>query len=340
MPPPFAAPAPSPPAAAYSRPGPAPRAPRAPRNRGGLIKRIALLVVFALIGFGVYVDTQITRVSALKGGTSLSTDGTNWLIVGSDSRADLTEQQEQQLTTGNAAGQRTDTIMLLHSGSSGAALVSLPRDSLLAIPGHGRNKLNASFSFGGPQLLVRTVENATGLRIDHYAEIGFGGFVQVVDAVGGVEMCIPSAMKDPKAGLNLKAGCQTLDGDKALGYVRTRATPRADLDRIEHQRTFLAALMKQIVSPFTLLNPFRWVALTQALPGALSVDSGDHVWHILGLGLAMRSLSAGDGLRTTVPISGLDNVNGSSVVRWDSARAKALFGALAKDETPPKSSLG
>ena len=334
-----------PPAPAYSRPPAArpakpPRAPRPPRNRGGLLKKIAFLLVIAMIGFGVYVDTQITRVSALKGGSSFSTDGTNWLIVGSDSRADLSEQQEQQLTTGNAAGQRTDTIMLLHSGSSGAVLVSLPRDSLLAIPGHGRNKLNASFSFGGPQLLVRTVENATGLQIDHYAEIGFGGFVQVVDAVGGVEMCIPSAMKDPKAGINLKAGCQLLDGDKALGYVRTRATPRADLDRIEHQRTFLSALMKQIVSPLTLLNPFRWVALTQALPGAMTVDSGDHVWHMLGLALAMRSLSAGDGVRTTVPIGGLDNVNGSSVVRWDNVKAKALFGALAKDETPPKSSLG
>jgi LCP family protein required for cell wall assembly len=305
-----------------------------------MLKKIAFLVVLAMIGFGIYVDTQITRVSALNGGSSFSSDGTNWLIVGSDSRADLSEQQEQQLTTGNAAGQRTDTIMLLHSGSSGAVLVSLPRDSLLAIPGHGRNKLNASFSFGGPQLLVRTVENATGLQIDHYAEIGFGGFVQVVDAVGGVDMCIPSAMKDPKAGLNLKAGCQVLDGDKALGYVRTRATARADLDRIEHQRTFLSALMKQIVSPWTLLNPFRWVALTRALPGALTVDSGDHVWHMLGLAMAMRSLSSGDGVRTTVPISGLDNVNGSSVVRWDSARAKALFGALAKDVAPPKSSLG
>src|SRR5581483_2119848 len=172
------APPPPPPAAAYSRPPAArparpPRPPRPPRNRGGLLKKVALLLVVAMIGFGIYVDTQITRVSALKGGSSFSTDGTNWLIVGSDSRADLSEQQEQQLTTGNAAGERTDTIMLLHSGSSGAVLVSLPRDSLLAIPGHGRNKLNASFSFGGPQLLVRTVENATGLRIDHYAEIGF-----------------------------------------------------------------------------------------------------------------------------------------------------------------------
>jgi LCP family protein required for cell wall assembly len=295
--------------------------------------------VVGLLAFGVYVDTQLTRVSALKGSAN-SSEGTNWLIVGSDSRSELTAKEEKQFATGDAAGQRTDTIMLLHSGSSGTVLVSLPRDSLLSIPGHGKNKLNSAFSFGGPTLLVRTVEQATGLTIDHYAEIGFGGFVQVVDAVGGVDMCIEDSINDPKAGIKLKAGCQELDGENALGYVRTRATPRADLDRIEHQRAFLSALMKRVASPFTVLNPFRVVALVNALPGALTVDSGDHIWHLLGLALAMRSLSGGDGVRTTVPISGLDNVNGSSVVRWDSARAKALFGALAKDDAVPKSALG
>ncbi|MGQ0482263.1 MAG: LCP family protein [Pseudonocardia sp.] len=294
----------------------------------------------ALVGFGVYVDTQLTRVAALKGGAEQTSEGTNWLIVGSDSRADLTEQQEQKLATGNAAGQRTDTIMLLHHGSSGAVLVSLPRDSLLSIPGHGRNKLNAAFAFGGEQLLVRTVEQATGLEIDHFAEVGFGGFVEVVDAVGGVDLCIPEAIRDPLAGLRVKAGCQELDGQTALGYVRTRATPRADLDRVERQRQFLSALMTRVSSPTTVFNPIRVVGMVEALPGALKVDSGDHVWHLLGLALAMKSLSGGDGVTTTVPISGLDSVNGSSVVRWDSTRAKALFGALAKDETPPKSSLG
>ncbi len=300
-----------------------------------------LLLVLALLGFGVYVDTQLTRVGALKGGGSAnSSEGTNWLIVGSDSRADLTEQQEQLLATGNVAGERTDTIMLLHTGSSGTVLVSLPRDSLLAIPGHGKNKLNAAFSFGGPTLLVRTVEQATGLTIDHFAEIGFGGFVDVVNAVGGVDMCLEDTIKDPKAGIKLKAGCQELDGETALGYVRTRATPRADLDRIEHQREFLAALMNRVSSPTTILNPFRVVALVHALPGALTVDSGDHVWHLLGLALAMRSLSGGGGVRTTVPIGGLDSVGGQSVVRWDNAKAKALFGALAKDNEVPKSALG
>jgi len=301
---------------------------------------LLLVLAVALLGAGVYVDSQITRLAALADYSGRpDSDGTNWLIVGSDSRADLTEQQEEQLATGNAAGKRTDTVMLLHTGSAGTTLVSLPRDSLLSIPGHGKNKLNSAYSFGGPKLLVQTVEQATGLRIDHYAEIGFDGFVNVVDAVGGVDMCIPQAMKDPLAGLNVKAGCQRLDGQTALGYVRSRATPRADLDRVEHQREFLSALIKQVASPWTLVNPFRLVGLVRAMPGALTVDSGDHVWNLVWLGLAMHELSGGGGITTTVPVGGFSTVNGSSVLRWDTTRAKALFGALAKDQQVPKSAL-
>jgi LCP family protein required for cell wall assembly len=326
---------------------PPPRAPRPrrtrPARRANWGRRALVLLVVAgvcAVVAGAYVDSHLTRAAALKDYDGRpSTDGTNWLIVGSDSRADLSSGQESELSTGYAAGGRTDTIMLLHTGSSGTTLLSLPRDSLLAIPGHGRNKLNAAFSMGGPSLLVRTVEDATGLRIDDYAEIGFGGFVDVVDAVGGVNMCIPQAMKDPKAGLDLQPGCQTLNGVNALGYVRTRATPRADLDRVEHQREFLSALMKKTESPATLLNPFRMVPLVQAIPGALTVDSSDHVWNLAGLAMAMREVSAGRGVTATVPIGSLGMLNGSSVVRWDTARAKQLFGALAQDQAPPKGSM-
>jgi LCP family protein required for cell wall assembly len=299
-------------------------------------------VLFGVLAMatGIYLDTHLTRVAALADYSSRpDSAGTNWLIVGSDSRADLSGAEERELSTGNAAGARTDTIMLLHTGSAGTTLISLPRDSLLAIPGHGRNKLNAAFSLGGAPLLVRTVEQATGLRIDDYAEIGFDGFVNVVDAVGGVRMCIPAAMKDPKAGLNLQPGCQTLDGANALGYVRTRATPRADLDRVAHQREFLSALMKQIANPATVLNPFRMVPLVRAMPGALTVDSSDHVWNLIGLAMAMHELSSGAGVTATVPIGSLGQVGGSSVVRWDTARARQLFHALADDEAPPKGSL-
>ncbi|MGH3568693.1 MAG: LCP family protein [Pseudonocardia sp.] len=302
-----------------------------------------LVVALVAIGaFAVYIDQNLNRAAALPTGSAAvpSTAGTNWLIVGSDSRAGLTAQEQRDLATGGDVGQRTDTIMLLHSGSGGATLVSLPRDSFVDIPGQGRGKLNAAYTFGGAELLVRSVEQATGLRIDHYAEIGFGGFVGAVDAVGGVELCAPEAIKDRKAALDIEAGCQEMDGATALGYVRTRVTAASDFDRVERQRAFLSALVSQATSPTTLLNPFRLVPLGTALSGAITVDDGDHVWHLAGLGLAMRGLTGGDGITTTVPVAGTRNVGGQSVVRWDRDRASKLFDALARDETPSTSVLG
>jgi LCP family protein required for cell wall assembly len=316
---------------------------RRPRRRGGLGRRLFVLLVVllvALVGFLVWVDTKLNHVAALPATSAGSGDGTNWLIVGSDSRQGLTAQEEKDLATGGDVGQRTDTIMLLHSGSSGAVLVSIPRDSYVSIEGHGRNKLNSAYSFGGAPLLVSTVENATGLRIDHYAEIGFSGFVGAVDAVGGVELCVPQAIKDPKAALNIKAGCQELDGATALGYVRTRATAGSDFDRVERQRAFLAALVKKATSPATLANPFRMVPLTSAVSAAITVDDSDHAWNLLGLGFAMRSISGGGGVTTTVPVGGTPTIGGQSVVQWDKTRAPALFDALQNDQKPTGSQLG
>ncbi len=268
------------------------------------MRTVLLVLLLLVVGFGVWVDTSLNRVDALPAESAGAGSGTNWLIVGSDSRAGLTPEQEKELATGGDVGQRTDTIMLLHSGSSGPVLVSIPRDSYVSIPGHGRNKLNAAYAIGGAPLLVSSVEAATGLRIDHYAEIGFGGFVGAVDAVGGVEMCVPQAIKDPKAALNIKEGCQELDGATALGYVRTRATAGSDFDRVERQRAFLSALVKKATSPATLVNPFRVVPLTSAVTAAITVDESDHVWNLAGLGFAMRGISSGDGVTTTVPVGG------------------------------------
>ena len=151
--------------------------------------------------------------------------------------------------------------MLLHIPSSGpSVLVSLPRDSYVGIPGFGMNKLNAAYSFGGPKLLVKTVEEATGLQINHYMGIGFGGLVNVVNAVGGVRMCIPQNLNDPASGLHLKKGCQNLNGAQALGFVRTRHLfATQDLQREQDQRVFIKALLSKMTSPGTLVNPFATV---------------------------------------------------------------------------------
>ncbi|GAA4703927.1 hypothetical protein GCM10023215_49390 [Pseudonocardia yuanmonensis] len=324
-----------------TRPPKPPRQPRTrrPGHRGRRIKIALALVLVALLGWGVYLDQNLNRVAALPADSTAESSGTNWLIVGSDSRADLSAEDEERLGTGDAAGQRTDTIMLLHSGSSGSVLVSLPRDSYVPIPGHGSNKLNAAYAFGGAPLLISSVEAATGLHIDHYAEIGFGGFVDAVDAVGGVDLCVPKAIKDPKAALDIQAGCQELDGQTALGYVRTRATAGSDFDRVQRQREFLSALIAKATSVGTLVNPFRVVPLADAMTGLVTVDDDDHIWNVAQLGLAMRGVTNG-GIATTAPVGSTPTIGGQSVVRWDKTRAGALFGSLQKDQTPAQSSLG
>ena len=211
----------------------------------------SLLVGGGILGGGVWLDTKLHREQVLTDYPDRPGPGrgTNWLLVGSDSRQGLSPEQQRELSTGGDVGSgRTDTIVLVHvpdfRSSNPPTMVSIPRDSYLSIPGHGKDKVNAAFAIGGAPLLIQTVEQATGLRLDHYAEIGFGGFAALVDALGGVTMCPTAALHDPLAGIDLPAGCQKLDGRNALGYVRTRDTPRADLDRMVNQRQFLSALLQ------------------------------------------------------------------------------------------------
>jgi LCP family protein required for cell wall assembly len=314
----------------------------APRRRPGrIVAAIVGVLALMVVGSAGYVDRAMQRTDALADypGRIAGTAGTNWLIVGSDSRAGLTPDQEARLTTGDeaaAGGGRTDTIMLMHipalTGNGQLTLVSLPRDSSVPLAGHGRVKLNTSFALGGPTLLVQTVENVTGVHVDHYAEIGFGGFAGLVDDVGGVQMCPTEPISDPLAGLNIPAGCQVLDGPQALGYVRTRHTPRGDLDRVVHQREFLGALIARASSPAVLLNPFHLVPLAVDAPKTITVDNGDHVWNLARLGWALRSLSRGNAVTETVPIAGFGPVtDGSSGVLWDREAAGRLFSGLARE---------
>ena len=218
-----------------------------------------------------YFNGKLNRQNVLVdyAGRPAAAAGQNWLITGSDSRQGLTRQQERQLATGSLSaisGQRSDTILILHIGGPRDVLVSIPRDSYVPIPGYGMNKINAAFDLGGPKLLAKTVQNVTGLYINHYMGIGFGGLVSVVNSVGGVNMCLPGPMVDPKAGLHLKAGCQTLNGDQALGFVRTRNFAESDLQREQDQRLFLKALLSKMTSLGTIINPFAIIPAASARP--------------------------------------------------------------------------
>ncbi len=296
---------------------------------------LLLVLVLAIVGAIVQLDRSLTRIDALTSYADRvgDTPGTNWLLVGSDGRAGLTADQEQQLATGGEVGpERTDTIMLVHVPKSGpTTLVSLPRDSYVGIPGHGKDKLNAAFAIGGPQLLVQTVETATDVRIDHYAQIGFGGFASLVDTLGGIDVCVPQAIDDPLAGINLPAGCQKLNGPEALGFVRSRATALADLDRMNNQRLFMAALLKKATSTSTLANPLKLWPLARDTAKTLKVDNGDHIWDLGQLGWALR----GDTVATTVPVGGFSDTDSGNVLLWDKERASAFFDALSKDQPIP-----
>ena len=313
------------------------------RPRWGRRIGVALLVLLVLlVGLAVWVDRRLIRVDALPDyqGRPAATPGADWLIVGSDSREGLDEGRRRELGTGQAAGRRADTMMLLHipRGTGPPTLVSLPRDSYVPIPGREPNKLNAAYAFGGPRLLARTVEQVSGIRIDRYMEVGFDGFATVVDAVGGVQICPKKAMRDPMAGLNVKAGCQVVGSRQALAYVRTRAGGRGDLDRVERQQEFLGSLIDKTTSPGVLLNPFRSVPLLLRGTDAVAVDRAAHVHNLIRFPFAMRDVSGGGGVATTVPLAGGGSVPGvGSVVRWDRERALALFEALKQDQPIPGS---
>ena len=231
--------------------------------------------------------------------------------------------------------------MIIHITDEGIpTLVSLPRDSYVIIPAHidldgmqvtdRRNKINTAYSKGGAPLLIETVERNTGLRIDHFMEIGFKGIRDITNAVGGVNMCIPADVTDENSGLNLKAGCQELDGRNALAYVRMRyADPRGDLGRVERQQQFLSSVMKKAATPAVLINPIRMWKLVNASTGSVNVGQGDKIQDMANLAIAMRSLSNGKGTLTTVPVLTAEKTTaaGTSVI-WDEDAARELFVSL------------
>jgi LCP family protein required for cell wall assembly len=203
------------------------------------------------------------------------------------------------------------------------------------IPKNGKNKINAAYAFGGSELLVQTVEQDTGLRMDGYMEIGFGGFVNIIDALGGIRMCLPKAIKDRDSHIDLPKGCQTLSGTEALGYVRMRkADPLGDLGRVERQRQMLAAVAKKATSPATVLNPVRYWKFNMATAEAIKLGRDTSLPETLALAYAMKRISGGSGLTLTVPVSstGAPTPVGSAVL-WDPNKAKAMFSAIARGDT-------
>ncbi|WP_399885837.1 LCP family protein [Streptomyces sp. BBFR51] len=305
---------------------------------------VVTVLVVTTVGTYFWADSKLNREVDLSKVIERpeAGEGTNYLIVGSDSREGMSKDQMKDLHTGDAEGKRTDSMMILHTGDNGSTLISLPRDSDVEIPsfvgsesgktykGTGRHtKLNAAYAEDGPELLVRTIEHNTGLRLDHYVEIGFAGFANIVDAVGGVDIDVPQDIKDKKSGADFKKGKQTLNGEEALAFVRTRyALPGSDLDRTKNQQKFLSALASQVATPSTVLNPFKLYPTMGAGLDSLIVDKDMGLFDLASMFWAMKSVSGGDGTSMNMPISG--SVGGN--LKWDDTKVKKLVQELKNDE--------
>ena len=311
-----------------------------PGRRGRRIALIlgtaAIVLIAGAAGTYLWLNGKLNRSVTLPA-TSLTSAGTNWLITGSDSRAGLSRAEIDALHVGFDEGTlNSDSIMLLHMGTGRPVLISIPRDSYVDIPGHGWNKINAALAYGGASLLIQTVENATGLKINHYMGIGFGGLVAVVNQIGGVPICLKTAISDSYSGVHLPAGCHNLNGDQALAFVRDRHSfATEDLERIQDQRAFLSALLNKATSPGLYLNPFTALPFGSTAASSMSVDTGTSLLDLVHAASALRDPQTG-----TVPIASNNYYTsaGDSVL-WNKAQASELFNALKNDSPIPKSLL-
>jgi len=315
---------------------------------------IVALSAIGWLGLG-RVSGSLNRTDAfanVKNRPNKPTSALNILLVGSDNRSGLTPAQIKELRVGTvavAAGARSDTMLLVHISKArdSAVIISFPRDSLVTIPEHTsssdstktvparQNKLNAAFSFGGAPLLIQTIEGETGLRIDHYIEINFLGFKNIIDSLGGIEVCVKRNIDDPKSHLVLAAGLQTLNGIDSLKYVRTRYFDgQGDIGRMKRQQEFMSAVLRKATSTGTLLNPIKLVSFFNAAIGTITTDNQFNKNDLLTLGKQLKNLSANRVRTLTIPLS---NANGraaglGSVVIWDSVLAPELFNRLLNDQ--------
>lgn len=295
---------------------------------------VVLICICCVVATSVTFMRNVSRTDALSAHMVGRTAGINWLLVGSDSRSGLSSSTQSNLGVGGDLGsQRTDTIMLLHIpfiGGGDRMLISVPRDSYVNIPGRGMGKINAAYAYGGPQLLVQTFEQATGVHVHHYMEISLGGFAKMTDALGGVTICPTESMEDPLANLDITAGCQKADGKTALGFVRSRNTPRGDLDRVEHQREFMNSFVSTVTHPRTFLNPVKMFRLSRSAGQSLTVDNGSRLFDLSILAIAMSM-----GYKTTtVPVGESRDTEVGSVLMW-TKDTQFFWDNIARDSHVP-----
>ena len=309
--------------------------PRRRKRRHPILKTLCLFLVIVLAWGGFLLwdaNTNMGRVSALSG--AADTPGTTYLLAGSDSRAD------GAVKDGFDESERADSIMLVNVAPNGQTVaLSIPRDTYAEIPGVGWDKINASYAYGGPQLLVETVEKLTGLTVDHFVQIGMGAVPDMVDAVGGVELCYDNDANDQYSGLTWTAGCHTVDGTTALQFSRMRyQDPEGDIGRTKRQRQVISKVISSAASPSTLINPAKTLRVERAGSKSFTVDEDSSVFTVASLVWALRSASSNQ-MMGVPPIESLNfttNAGASAVLLRDTTAddffAKLRAGTLTTSD--------
>ncbi|MDT4939326.1 MAG: hypothetical protein QOG80_2997 [Pseudonocardiales bacterium] len=322
-----------------------------------------LLSVFLLLTFGLYwqkyhaFNSGLQRLDVFghalaKPTSDIDGKAQNILIVGNDDRQTATDAELAALGTGRDGGSlNTDTMMIVHVPANGqkATLISLPRDSYVAIPGYGMDKLNAAYPDAythtsgsldakrgaGGALLITTIENLTGLTIDHYVQVDLLGFYRISNAIGGVNVNMCAAVKEPDSGINLHKGVNTIEGKQALAFVRQRynfPNGLGDLDRVERQRYFLTAAFRKLTSAGVLLNPGKLQSLLNAVQKSVYMDPKLKPFD---LARQMANLSADNIVGQTIPTDGFGTSNnGASIVKVTPSKVKAFVGSLVGTKQP------
>lgn len=293
---------------------------------------------------------KIDAFAGLNDRPKKESSAVNYLVVGSDTREGLSRAEIKRLKVGGtevAAGKRSDTMLLVHISKKRdkAAIISVPRDTYARIPEHENSqgklipatysKINSAYNWGGAPLLIQTFEAMSGLRIDHYVEINFVGFVRMVDALGGVEICTKRDIDDPKSHLVLPAGRHILDGVDSLKYVRTRQFDGlGDLGRMKRQQEFAGAMLRKATSAGVLLNPVKMVDFVGSALDSVVTDEGLNQGDLLTLGKQLRNLSASNVRTLTIPLKYYNySKNGvSAAVLWDPVLAPELFERIKNDD--------
>ena len=300
--------------------------PRRRKRRHPILKTLCLILVLILAWGGFLMwdaNTNMGRVSALSG--AADTPGTTYLLAGSDSRAD------GAVKDGFNESERADSIMLVNVAPNGQKVaLSIPRDTYAEIPGVGWDKINASYAYGGPQLLVETVEKLTGLTVDHFVQIGMGAVPDMVDAVGGVELCYDNDADDQYSGLKWSAGCHTVDGTTALQFSRMRyQDPEGDIGRTKRQRQVISKVISSAASPSTLVNPAKTLRVERAGSKSFTIDEDSSVVTVASLVWALRGASSNQ-MMGVPPIESLNFTTnaGASAVLLRNTTADDFFAKL------------